>query len=65
MGKIAKLVSLITLSLVVVPCLLYFAGIIELNAVKVAALIGTVGWFLSTPVWMGRDLSVDAAEVEL
>lgn len=65
MGKIAKLVSLITLSLVVVPCFLFFMGVISLDGVKLSALIGTVGWFVSTPMWMGRDLSIDANEVEL
>ncbi|WP_372895726.1 hypothetical protein [Stieleria sp.] len=65
MNTIAKVISLITLSLVVVPCLLYFVGAIELDAVKWAALAGTIGWFISTPLWMSRKLPVDATEVEI
>ena len=65
MNQIAKVVSLISLSLVVVPCLLYCMGSIGLDAVKWTALAGTIGWFIATPMWMSRDLSVDSAEVEI
>lgn len=65
MNYIAKMISLITLGLVIVPCLLHFMGMIGLDAVKLAALVGTIGWFVATPLWMGRDLSVDASEVEI
>ncbi|QDV44051.1 hypothetical protein Enr13x_39120 [Stieleria neptunia] len=65
MDKIAKVISLITLGLVVFPCLLYFLGAIELDAVKWAALAGTIGWFISTPLWMSRKLPVDANQVEI
>ena len=63
--NIGKFASLIALSLVIVPCLLYFNGAIGLDAVKWTALAGTVGWFISTPLWMSRDLPVDATEVEI
>jgi hypothetical protein len=53
MHAITKIGSLITLSLVIVPCLLYFAGSIDLAAVKWTALAGTIGWFSTTPMWMG------------
>lgn len=65
MHHIAKLASLITLCLVIGPCLLYFMGMIGLDAVKLAALLGTVGWFIATPMWMSRALPVDATEVEI
>jgi hypothetical protein len=65
MNHIAKIVSLITLSLVIAPCLLYFAGAIGLDAVKWTALAGTIGWFIATPLWMSRKLPVDASEVEI
>lgn len=65
MNKIAQLVSLITLGLVIAPCLLLFMGMIELDTVKLAALVGTAGWFIATPMWMSRDLPVDANEVEI
>lgn len=65
MNHAAKIVSLITLSLVVLPCMLYFAGSIGLDVVKWAALAGTIGWFIATPMWMSRELPVDSAEVEI
>jgi hypothetical protein len=60
-----KIVSLVALGLVIIPCLLYFLGMVELTVVKSAALIGTLGWFIATPMWMSRELAVDAAEVEI
>ncbi|GAB5401787.1 MAG: hypothetical protein Aurels2KO_00180 [Aureliella sp.] len=50
----AKIVSLIALCAVTLPCLLYFAGSMELDAVKMAAIVGTAVWFVSTPLWMSR-----------
>lgn len=61
----AKIVSLIAFGLVVVPCLLYFAGAVSLDTVKWMALAGTIGWFIVTPTWMSRELSVDASKVEI
>jgi hypothetical protein len=65
MEIIAKIASLLTLSLVVIPCLLYSGGAIGLDTVKWTALAGTIGWFISTPMWMSRKLPVDANEVEI
>jgi len=65
MNNIAKIASVITLSLVIIPCLLCFAGMIGLEAVKWTALVGTIGWFIATPMWMGRELPIDAKEVEI
>ena len=65
MNNIAKIASLVTLSFVIVPCLLLFMGIIGLGAVKITALVGTIGWFVATPMWMSRELPVDASEVEI
>lgn len=61
----AKLVSLIALAATIIPSVLYFTGAIEHDVVKIVALIGTVVWFIATPLWMGRELSVDASEVEI
>ena len=63
--NISKTASLITLGLVIVPCLLYFGGAVGLEAVKWSALAGTIGWFIATPMWMSRKLPVDATEVEI
>ncbi len=61
----ARIVSLVMLSLVMIPCLLYFAGTISLDVVKWTALFGTVGWFIATPTWMSRKLPVDENQVEI
>ena len=65
MNNVSKIISLISLALVIIPCLLFFAGAMELDATKLLALIGTIAWFASTPLWMSRKLPVDAAEVEI
>jgi len=65
MNIICKLISLVSLGLVTLPSVLYFAGIIGHEAVLTAAIIGTVVWFLTTPWWMGRDVGVDADHVEI
>ncbi|QDT07338.1 hypothetical protein K227x_57650 [Rubripirellula lacrimiformis] len=65
MNIIAKIVSLIALGCVIVPCLLYFAGSIGLDTVKWTALLGTIGWFIATPIWMSRETRVDADQVEI
>ena len=65
MLPIAKIISLVSLTLVVIPCMLYFAGMIGLPMVKWTALLGTTGWFVTTPIWMSRKLQVDASEVEI
>jgi len=65
MNNIAKIVSLITFGLIIVPCLLLFAGLIGIDLVKWLALLGTIGWFLATPIWMSRELPIDASEVEI
>lgn len=61
----AKIASLLALAATIVPSLLYFTGSMEHDAVKVTALIGTIVWFIATPLWMGRELPVDASEVEI
>ncbi|QEG22909.1 hypothetical protein [Mariniblastus fucicola] len=54
MSPIAKLVSLVALIVTVAPSLLYFFGVLSLDAMKWIALAGTIAWFVSTPMWMGR-----------
>lgn len=65
MYKVAKLFSLLSLCLVILPCFLFFAGALGLDVVKWLALGGTIAWFIATPVWMNRKLPVDASEVEI
>ena len=51
-----KWFSLIALVGTLAPCLIYFAGLIDLNTMKWGSLIATIGWFVITPFWLGRDL---------
>lgn len=60
-----KIVSLIALLAIVVSGLLFFLGTISHEAMKGIALIATIAWFIATPMWMGRELPIDAAEVEI
>jgi ABC-type uncharacterized transport system permease subunit len=59
-----KAISFVALTATVVPCLLYFADVIDQNVVKQSALVGTIGWFVATPLWMGRKLASESAQVE-
>ena len=65
MNTRAKLISLVALAATIVPSVLYFTGAIGHDTVKWATLVGTVAWFAATPLWMGRELTVDATEVEI
>jgi len=65
MKAVAKVVSLVALAATIVPSVLYFTGMIGHEAVKWVALAGTAMWFIATPLWMGRELPVDAVEVEI
>lgn len=51
---VAKYVSWIGLVLVIAPSLLALAGAITADAVKWPALAGTLVWFVSAALWMGR-----------
>ena len=64
-AQVLKIVSLVALLATLVPCLLYFGGILGHDAVKILALIGTIVWFIATPMWMSRKLSVADSEVEI
>ena len=57
---ILELVSFLGLGATILPALIYFARLIDLNAVQWSAFIGTVLWFVATPIWMGRDRAVQA-----
>lgn len=62
---ITKILSLVALAIVLVPCLLFFKGAIEQETMQWLALAGTILWFAVTPLWMGKELPVDATEVEI
>lgn len=55
MSLIAKIVSLVSMLAVSLPCLLLLAGTLDLSTVQGLALLGTFGWFASAPLWMGHQ----------
>ena len=64
MNSTAKLVSLIALAVTVFPSVLYFLGIVDGEPMKWISLVGTIAWFIATPLWMGRKTEVGGLEVE-
>ena len=57
MNSIAKFVSLIALAVTVLPSVLYFSDMLSIEFMKRVALAGTVAWFISASMWMGRNES--------
>jgi hypothetical protein len=45
-----------------VPSVIYLAGGTSLDAVKTWMLVSTIAWFLTVPVWMGRNEKKDPGE---
>ena len=60
MRSAAQLVSLISFCAVSLPCLIFFTGNLSLATVQWLASLGTIGWFVATPIWMGRNVITDA-----
>jgi hypothetical protein len=52
MKPIAQIISWLALAATLLPPVLFFAGRIELPAVKVWMLAAAVVWFIATPLWM-------------
>ncbi len=65
MNSIAKIVSLIALVITLLPCVLYFRGVMDAPQMKSTMLVGTLLWFAVTPIWMGRQPEVDDLEVQV
>lgn len=54
MKKLIPIISLAGLALVIVPACLYLAGVMDKPQMKMLMLAGTLLWFLSAPLWMGK-----------
>ena len=52
MKPVLRLVSAAALVATIVPPLLHFAGILDLEHTKTWMLGATVAWFVATPFWM-------------
>ena len=63
MKKIALIISLICLTMTLVPAFLVFFQVIPLETNKHLMLAGTIGWFLTAPYWMDKKEKAEEAEV--
>ena len=54
MNRAAQLVSLAALVGTILPPVLFFAGRMDIEAMKWAMLVATIAWFAATPLWMKR-----------
>jgi hypothetical protein len=54
MKKLLPIISFVGLALVIIPACLYLAGSTDKSQLKNLMLVGTVLWFVSAPLWMGR-----------
>jgi sensor domain CHASE-containing protein len=56
MGKrIIQIVSWISLAGAIAPSLMYLAGVVDLDQSKRLLMAATIGWFVTAPLWIGRD----------
>ncbi|MFO0890371.1 MAG: hypothetical protein U0790_14660 [Isosphaeraceae bacterium] len=51
---LAQVVSLVAFAGTILPAMLFFYKVIDLDTVKSAMMVATVAWFVATPLWMGR-----------
>jgi len=54
MRKVLQTVSWISLAALVLPSVLFMAGKVGLDNLKITMLLATVVWFAVTPFWMER-----------
>lgn len=55
MKMTAKIIALASLILVIGPSVMFLAGAMLLDKVKLVMLIATVIWFISAALWMWKD----------
>lgn len=48
------IISVLAVTAVVLPSLLFMFSLVSLPSVKWVALIGTIAWFATAPLWIGR-----------
>lgn len=53
--NMTRFISMIALVLILLPCLLYCFGMVQLPTTQAIVLAGTIVWFCATPFWMGRS----------
>lgn len=54
MKRAAQAVSAAALAGTILPPVLFFAGRVDIEAMKWAMLVATIAWFAATPLWMRK-----------
>jgi hypothetical protein len=57
------LISILSLLLTIVPSFLVLTQFITLEENKILMLVGTLGWFLTSPYWMNKNNDKENVEV--
>ena len=55
MKTIWKTISYIGLLATVVPSILVFSGVVELQTHKMMMLVGMILWFITAPFWLNKE----------
>ncbi|MFP6763328.1 MAG: hypothetical protein VB858_06915 [Planctomycetaceae bacterium] len=59
--RVFQTISGLCLAGTVLPSVLFLGGLISLEQSRTLLLLATVGWFVQTPFWMGREALSDTA----
>lgn len=54
--RIVQVLSWISLAATILPSIFFLAGDVSLEQSKWMLLLATIGWFVVTPLWMGREV---------
>ncbi|VGO12551.1 hypothetical protein PDESU_01104 [Pontiella desulfatans] len=60
MKKVAEIISYLSLVLIVLAPILFYAGKVDLEMNKLLLTTATVTWFASALCWIGRETSADS-----
>lgn len=55
MKLLMSLLTIVALGLTVIPSLLVFNGMIDIDLHKKLMTVGTVLWFIAAPIWFRED----------
>jgi hypothetical protein len=55
MNAVLPWISWVALAATILPSCFYYTGTIDLNTTQWIMLAATIAWFVTTPLWMGRE----------
>lgn len=64
MRRIYQTISWLSLAATILPSVLFLAGTLDLDQTKMIMLLATLGWFVHTPLWMGRAVNRETGQQE-